>query len=174
MLVPGLGEVTVDEGFGWYRSQLLRVEALERECQFVLEGYDEDDAKTDFHAAIANILELHLSVLQASSPEIFRYYQDCKATWGATDHTFPVIPSAREVWKHIQLGRELMVCRRNCGDKGVYISIECECDWEPEHGLQVVLKHGAKVTKVGPYDGHLTNADAAAKPDLENVIYAGA
>jgi len=28
---------------------------------------------------------------------------------------------------------------------------------EDEHGLQVVLRDGARVTKVGPYDGHLTN-----------------
>jgi hypothetical protein len=22
----------------------------------------------------------------------------------------------------------------------VYVSVECECDWEPEHGLQIVFR----------------------------------
>jgi hypothetical protein len=64
-----------------------------------------------------------------------------------------------------------MVSRRAYGDKGVYVSIECNCDWEPEHGLQIVLKNGSEVTKVGPYDGHLTNSDAYADSTLEGVVY---
>jgi hypothetical protein len=40
-------------------------------------------------------------------------------------------------------------------DQRVYVSVECECDWEPEHGLQIVFRDGATVTKVGPYDGHV-------------------
>ena len=67
-----------------------------------------------------------------------------------------------------------MVFRRSSGDMRVYVSIECECAWEPEHGLQLVLQEGRRVTKIGPYDGHLTNSDAFARPDLEGVIYAGA
>ena len=51
--------------------------------------------------------------------------------------------------------------------------IECGCDWEPEHGLELVLEDGARVTKVGPYDGHLTNAAAYADPTLESVVYVG-
>ncbi len=58
-----------------------------------------------------------------------------------------------------------MVTRRPYGDKGIYISVECGCDWEEEHGLQLVLKNGLKVNKLGGYDGHLTNSDAFATAD---------
>jgi len=37
----------------------------------------------------------------------------------------------------------------------VYFSIEGNCDWEEEHGLQLVFRDGTEVTKVGQYDGHL-------------------
>jgi hypothetical protein len=49
--------------------------------------------------------------------------------------------------------------------------LECECDWEPEHGLQIVFRDGREVTKVGPYDGHLTNSAAYANDDLDGIVY---
>jgi len=52
--------------------------------------------------------------------------------------------------------RDVSVQRDGPGEP-VYVSVECECSWEPEHGLQLVFRGGARVTKVGPYDGHLTN-----------------
>lgn len=45
------------------------------------------------------------------------------------------------------------------------------CDWETEHGLQIVFKQGLKINKLGPFDGHLTNSDAYADKKLENVVY---
>jgi len=56
-------------------------------------------------------------------------------------------------------------------DGRVYVSVEYECDWEPEHGLQIVFRDGRTVTKVGPYNGHLTNNSAYGRPDLDDVVY---
>jgi hypothetical protein len=64
-----------------------------------------------------------------------------------------------------------MVSRRPYGDELIYISLACAGDWEREHGLQVVFKQGLLVNKVGPFDGHLTNSDAYANKELEDVIY---
>jgi hypothetical protein len=63
------------------------------------------------------------------------------------------------------------VRRRPYADKGIYISVECGCEWEQEHGLQIVLKSGLKVNKLGGYDGHFTNSDAFDDEGLEHVIY---
>jgi hypothetical protein len=82
-----------------------------------------------------------------------------------------IIDSPRDVWKHVKFGDEPIVTRRAYGDHGVYVSLECNCDWEIEHGLQIVFKNGLKVNKIGPYDGHLTNSDAYARNDLEDAIY---
>jgi len=35
-----------------------------------------------------------------------------------------------------------LITRRAYGDKGIYVSLECGCDWEHEHGLQIVFKNG--------------------------------
>jgi hypothetical protein len=57
MEVPGLGEVTKDEQFGWYYSEPMTVPMFGgKECRIVLEGYDADECKEDFHVAIANFL----------------------------------------------------------------------------------------------------------------------
>ena len=91
--------------------------------------------------------------------------------WTAQMRNAFLIRAPEDVWRHVQLGDELWVQRAQSGRW--FVSIECECDWEPEHGLQLVLEDGARVTKVGPYDGHLTNAAAYADPTLEGVVYVG-
>lgn len=45
------------------------------------------------------------------------------------------------------------------------------CAWEPEHGLQLVLREGRSITKLGPYDGHLTHSDAFARADFAGIVY---
>lgn len=51
------------------------------------------------------------------------------------------------------------------------VDIECKCAWEREHGLNIGFKEGRVVSKVGPYDGHLTNASAFRRDDLHDVVY---
>ena len=165
MNIPGLGKVTKDESIGWHYSEPVKLEVLkDKECRVVLDGYDEDAAKEDFHSTIANFLSIPHSVLKDAEVHIYRYYQDVNAQCEPDDEEFLLIESPGEVWKHVDLGDEPIVSRCPYGDRGVYVSLECNCDWEPEHGLQIVFKNGAQVSKVGPYDGHLTHKDA-------NVVY---
>jgi Domain of unknown function (DUF6985) len=96
---------------------------------------------------------------------------DVNSNWDPEDDEYISIASPSDVWTHVQLGKEPIVSRRASGDKAIYVSIECNCEWEPEHGLQLVFRNGNQLVKVGPYDGHLTHADAYADPSLENVIY---
>lgn len=140
-------------------------------CGFVLEGYLEDQHKEEFDIAVANFLSIDAAVLKAVAPDVFQYYKDCNANWNPGDEQFLSITAPDGVWAHVRLGEEALVSRRAYGDKGVYISLGCGCDWELEHGLQIVFKNGGKVNKVGPYDGHLTNSDAYADDSLEDVIY---
>lgn len=170
MDVPGLGKVVKDEDFGWYYSAPIKVPMFgDKECRIVLAGYDEDECKEDFHVAIANFLTGSPAVLRAADEPLLLYYKDFEEWW-LQDGNKP-ITSADELWKHVRLGSEPMVRRRRKRDRGVYISIECGCSWEIEHGLQLVLKNGSKVNKLGGFDGHLTNSDAFGDESMENVIY---
>lgn len=172
MEIPGIGTVTKDEELNWYLSEPITVPVLgNRTCRFVVEAYDEDPDKEAFHAAINNFLSTDESVLKKAEPHIFRYYQDCNRNWEEGDDWFIAIESPGEIWSHIRLGTEPMVTRRAYGDKGIYISLECECDWEVEHGLQIVFKNGLEVNKIGQYDGNYTNADAYGDADFEDIVY---
>lgn len=172
MNIPGLGDVQKDERFGGYHSRPVPLKMLVgRECRIVLEGYDDDDAKDNYHSTIAAFMAASPAVLQDAEKFVFQYYQDVNKFWKPSDSEFLTIESAKDVWRHVQIGGEAVISRRGYGDQGIYVSIECECDWEPEHGLQLVLKDGVKICKVGPFDGHVTNSDAYADPSLENVIY---
>jgi hypothetical protein len=170
MEVPGLGEVTKDEKYGWYYSKPIPVRMFDgTQCQIALEGYDGDECPGDFHVAIANFLSGTPAVLREADEPLFRYYKDFEKWW-VEDGKRP-IKSADELWQHVQLGNHPMVTRNRSGDQGIYISVECGCDWEEEHGLQLVLKNGLRVNKLGGYDGHLTNSDVFADERLEHVIY---
>lgn len=166
MKIPGLGSVTVDVDYDGYRSLPLVVPVLgNASCQLVVLGYDGEERQDDFHAAIGAFLALDESVLRAAAVPVFEYYLDVRNGAGADELVSITDPDA--VWDHVRPGNDVVVQR----DGRVYISVECECAWELEHGLQIVFREGRSVTKVGPFDGHLTNASAFARDDLEDVVY---
>lgn len=137
--------------------------------RLVVVGYDEDKAKGDIHAAIDAFLALGETARKSAALPIFEYYQDVQTVVGSEN--LLSIAGPDDVWPHIEPHDEVLVQRGGHRDRQVYISVECECTWEPEHGLQIVFRGGRSVTKIGPYDGHLTNAAAYGRDDLEGVVY---
>lgn len=65
---------------------------------------------------------------------------------------------------------QIYISRRHRRDKDVYIQVSCSCDWEQEHGLQLVFRQGKKITRISDEDGHLTEADAYDKPDSDDEL----
>lgn len=170
MEIPGLGPCKYDNSLEWYRSEKLPVPVLGgKQCHFVVAGYDDDENKADYHAAIANFLSIDPSVLKKAEPHLYRYYESVLAY--LDEDEVETIDSPSDVWNHIELGDEALVGRRTEGDLGIYISLECGCDWEEEHGLQIVFKNGERVNKVGPYDGHFAHSDSFDDESLEDVIF---
>ena len=171
MELQELGPLGTSDRLGWVRVSPVFVPMTGRESEIVLEGYVEDDAMQDFEQAVDNFLSLGTESLRFCERWVFEYYQGACAVWDRSDVSPPRIGSAAEVWSHVHFGGVIMVSRRAHGDRAVYISIECECDWDPEHRLQLVFRKGERVTKVGAFDGHLSNADAFGRPELEHVVY---
>jgi len=121
----------------------INVPALGGECRFMLDGYEGDPEPAD--------------------------YTDIKNSgWGNP----PEISSIERIWEFVDFGTNAIVSRRGDGDDRIYISLECGCAWEREHGLQIVFREGNFISKVGQFDGHVSNADAFADPSLEDTVYA--
>jgi hypothetical protein len=127
-----------------------------------------DANREDIDQAIKSFVALEPSALTDVEEHVFRYYLDCKGFFEPGEPGYVEIARASDVWKYVQFGEEATVGREG---NAVYISLVCNCDWEPEHGLQIVFKDGQRVNKVGPFNGHFTNSHAYADPSLEGVIY---
>ena len=170
--IEGIGSFTKDEKSGWYYSQDIPIRVVGGSlCKFVLEGYDEDENKEDFHTAMRNFLSIDRKALALVENQVYRYYEDCNENFDVEDEDYVEINEPKDVWRFVEFGNAAAVSRRSSGDRKVYVSLECSCEWEQEHGLQIVFQEGLRVNKIGPFDGHLTNSDAYADPTLEDVIY---
>ena len=174
MQIPGLGEVTSCADIeGSYQSEPIAVPVLGGKfCRVIVEEYEDDSNRAEFHTAIANFLSIGPEVLRAVEKDIFQYYKDMfDILEPDPDDDFVIIETPADVWKHIGFGDCPVVSRRPYRDKAIFVSLECECAWEEEHGLQIVFRNGLKVNKIGPFDGHLTNADAYADDTREDLVY---
>mmetsp|Transcript_25639 Transcript_25639/g.78887 ORF Transcript_25639/g.78887 Transcript_25639/m.78887 type:complete len:233 (-) Transcript_25639:871-1569(-) len=154
---------------------------------FAVQGYAGDKEPEEFVTAMRNFVAHGDEAIRRAEAYLFAYYQDTRdrrdaslATFGELDFEFPEIHAPADVWKHVKLAGTgapsgaafVHVRRRQYGNRAVYVLVEGSCGWDPDAGLSVVLYHGHRVTRVGAYDGHLSNADAFAMPDLEHVVYA--
>lgn len=156
-----------EDGSAW--SAAVPVQWLRHDCSFVLEDYAADAAQADFGAAIAAFLRIDQAVLDAAAADVFAYYRRMHALHAQHGLPSPRIDGPAQVWQHVQFGSEAYASRYRDGH--IRISLECNCDWEQEHGLQLVFTHEGRICKVGPFDGHLSHADAYADPSLETVVY---
>jgi hypothetical protein len=155
----------------WFESKKIEIPFFDSSpLPFILtlEGNDFTD---DMENAISNFLSLGNDERLKISDLV---YKNCREVLDnvelfETDKPMLEIADNREIWKFVRPSK-IYVSRRSTGDKDVYIQISCGCNWEEEHGLQLVFRQGKKITRVSDIDGHLTEADAYGKPDEEDKL----
>jgi hypothetical protein len=114
-------------------------------------------------AAAEAMLRLDPSALDKVTPHVWANYREFR---DAVGDDVPAIDPSDDIWAHVQPSGILVEER----DGHAYVSFECNCDWEVEHGLMLVLRDGVRWVKVSAYDGHLTDGRAYAKPFLDDWI----
>ena len=169
MKSQALGKLTYDQDEDVLKSSPTVVPALhEQKCTFVFDGMDDqNELPEEFEIAVRNFMMLTKDWRDCLSEHLWEYYQDVADSIGS--EYVPSIPKD-EIVERIEIDSDVSVTW-DYDENDVYVSLESGCDWEIEHGLQITLKNGNELAKVGPYDGHVTNADAYDRDDFKNVIY---
>src|SRR5262249_10938237 len=99
--------------------------------------------------ALQKFLSLPQSRAAEIIPHLWAYYQELWHAVGPPE--LPGISEPTTIWRHVE-PRWLLLERDEQGV--VHLSIEGECDWEPEHGLQLVLQNGDRWVRVSDCSGH--------------------
>jgi hypothetical protein len=120
---------------------------LGRDVTIVLVGFLDDPASIEFYDVVGNLLSRTRDTLLGVSPDLENYCNDIDQFLDPEDEFH--VDNPNDLWNHVRLGDEVYVERRNYGDRKLYATIECGCDWEEEHGLQLVLREGLAVIKIG-------------------------
>lgn len=93
----------------------------------------------------------------------------CKAFIAATDlaedMTAPENP--KDIWRHVQ-PTSISVTTGEGLDPHAYVIVCANCDWETEHGLQMVWRGGTELVRVSGIDLHPMNSALHG----EDVVYA--
>jgi hypothetical protein len=132
-----------------------------------IEGLKESDQK-EIEDAISSFLRLGRIERLAISGYVFANYQQT-AELVSEDDLVCHIESEQAVWEHVQPGA-IYISRRDRRDCAIYLMVGANCDWEPEHGLQIVYRRGSELVRVSQQDGHLTYTDAYDLPEEEDTI----
>lgn len=169
--IKSLGKLKLHSTFpeDWFVSEPIAVpffDGKEFEIKFIDYSPADENFFIEAEEAIQNFLKLNSSMKFNYTNYVYQDYVDFLE---ATDIEPLEIKERNEIWKYVYPS-DIYVKRRHRRDKDIYVDIHCECEWEEEHGLQLVFRQGLKLTKVSSIDGHLTEADAYDKPDSEDEL----
>ena len=129
-----------------------------------------------FEEAIRAFLAAGPDLLDEATPHLWAYYRSTadeftreqRAAYG-----IPELLESTDIWSQmaIRLPPDMSLGQPPLSPARSYMSFEGEVTWESEHGLQLVIREGVEVCKVGPYDGHATTAHAFGDASLLGVIF---
>ena len=93
--------------------------------------------------ALENFMNLTAKDRLPSSQKVLTYYQTC-LEYGMSKEL--EIKTGSDVWRYVD-PVEIMV--ESISGEGTLILVNCECEWEQEHGLMLTFKNGKDLIKVG-------------------------
>jgi hypothetical protein len=165
---PPFGRLTWEPQIHWWESDPIAVPLFSGAKTRISFQNESDDPAAPFNpnalAAASAFFALQPAALSEIEPHVWQEYVDIRDEF-ADEEGFPKIAHPEDLWRHVQLNGIGIDTRSK--DGLVYVNIECNCDWEPEHGLQLVLQNGVRWARVSDYSGHFTEGDAYACPELD-------
>ena len=171
-----IGTLKQDGSFSdWWISDPVEIPLLAGEkFQITFMGFEpKEDAGfiTEADNALKSFLSLTINDRNSLSELVNQNCTDFleMVDFDEMDEELRQISEPNDIWKFVY-PTEIYVSRRSRRDQDIYISISCNCEWEQEHGLQLVFRQGKKLTRISSNDGHLTESDAYDTPDEEDEL----
>lgn len=132
-------------------SKPVYVPCLGRAVPFSLFDMPEDSVG-EWESVIDTFLKLDVQVSELTKEYVFAHYLDFEELLEPDELA---ISNADEVWEHVTV-TDIYV-KKLMKDGRIYVSIAADCEWDQEHGIQIVLREGNTLTRVSSQDGHLAN-----------------
>lgn len=85
-----------------------------------------------------------------------------------------VEPTLETVWTHVTptlIFFGFINPGKYVEQRTIYLQLEGNVAWEPEHGLQMSWENGDTLVKAGAFDGHPTNGHASANPEKDKYVF---
>lgn len=171
-----IGRLKQEDSFpDWWKSQEIEIPFFDNEkLTITFMDFEPENDKTfidEADHALTNFLKFNLEDRNLVSELVYKNCMDFldKVEFDEADEPLRQINDKNEIWDFVQ-PTEIYISRRHRRDNDIYLQIACECDWEQEHGLQLVFRQGKKLTRISDQDGHLTEADAYDKHDEEDEL----
>jgi hypothetical protein len=123
---------------------------------------DDSGDPPDVEQAVRNFLALTADDQLKASVEVYRRYHDLVKSFPEVDVG---IKEPAEVWNYLR-PEGISVDRYDEGDGQVYVRVVYQCDWEAEHGQQILFRHGTTITLVGEHeDGSFVEPEPGSHSD---------
>lgn len=126
--------------------------------------------------ALKSFLALNTDHRQADARHLFAYCNETILAVGedVIEDMGGVKPTLDQIWDHVKV-RHIFFGKLDVGKyvstPTVYLQIEADVSWEPEHGLQMSWADGNQLVKVGPFNGPPTNGHAKADPSFDKFVF---
>jgi hypothetical protein len=148
---PNLGNLKqVADMPDWWMSDPVAVPfCSDRRLPFTMMlGNSKNLAAADVMAAVRAFLALTDQDRLATSQRVFRHYRSFVNHVPEAELS---ITEPEQIWVHIR-PTDVFVSRHTDGDGRVYVRVCCDCDWDEEHGLQLVFRDGNMLTLVSAHE----------------------
>ena len=144
----------------WWVSAPQKIAFLDQEeMTFTITDYNPNEDEKLMEAADETIRNFLAKTPQDREAMSTYVYQNCMdfldaVGYDEADQALWDIKDPRDIWNYVT-PLEIYVTREPYEDQGVYLRLIFRCEWEQEHGLQLVFNQKGKLVRVSDDDGHI-------------------
>ena len=169
-----IGELKQNDQFeDWWESELIEIPFFDNKRMKITFMDFIPERDTEFIKEADKALKSFLKKSESDRLLISNLaYENCMEFLNAVefdeaDQPLWDIKDKNQIWEFIY-PQDIYVTRSHDKFEIIYLNLACECEWEQEHGLQLLFKEGEKLTRISEQDGHITESDSYEKSIIEN------